>query len=206
MTTNKDTKTNLTTMSRRNVLKFSFAALATGLLSNSLLRPALAQAAEPTKPLIVYYSRTGNTKAVANQIQSLVGGDLFELRTTHSYPEDYRATTDQAKQELSSNFRPQLVNQVTNLDSYNLVFVGYPIWWSTFPMAFFTFFESANFAGKTIVPFCTHEGSGLSRSPADIAKLAPKAKLLQGLAIRGKRASSAQAEVESWLKSLKLMS
>lgn len=195
-----------TSMSRRNVLKYSLAALATGLVARSLFHPAVAYtAASPVeKPLIAYYSRTGNTRTVAEQIQRCTGGDLFELRTTHAYPEDYKATTEQARREQDEYFRPQLTARVDTMDARGMVFIGYPNWWGTMPMAFFTFLEAYDFSGKTLVPFCTHEGSGLGRGPADIARLCPEAKRLTGFAVRGRNVASAQPDVERWVKSLGL--
>lgn len=193
-------------LSRRKILTFSLAALATGFLVRGLF-PAVAHAAsspapDPAQagPLIAYYSRTGNTRAVAEQIRNRTGGELFEVRTTHAYPEAYRATTDQARREQDSNFRPTLTAQVANMENHKLVFIGYPNWWGTLPMALFTFLESYLFAGKTLVPFCTHEGSGLGRGPADIARLCPGATVLDGFAVRGGSAASAQANVDTWLK------
>ena len=84
---------------------------------------------KPGKILIAYYSKTGNTRSVANEIQKNVGGDLFEIKTTHSYPEEYQATTAQAKNEKNNNIRPQLAAKVPNMNSYDVIFVGYPIWW-----------------------------------------------------------------------------
>ena len=198
-------------LSRRTVLTAGLAALATGFLMR-VLSPALAHAAsapspaagQSAKPLIAFYSRTGNTRAVAEQIRSRTNGELFEVRATHAYPEAYRATTEQARRELDANFRPTLTAQVANMASHNVIFIGYPNWWGTLPMALFTFLESYPFSGKTLVPFCTHEGSGLARGPADIARLCPGATLLDGFAVRGGSAASAQANVDRWLKQIGL--
>lgn len=194
-------------LSRRNVLKLGFTALIAGLSTRMLLRPALAHASElpAGKILIAYYSRTGNTRAVAEQIHSRIGGELFEVHTTHSYPDAYRPTTEQAKREQESNFRPTLTAKVADMDACKTVFIGYPNWWGTLPMALFTFLESYDFAGKTIVPFCTHEGTGLGRGPSDIAKLCPTATLLDGFAVRGGSAASAQGNVDKWLKNINLL-
>lgn len=157
--------------------------------------------------LIVYWSRTGNTRTVAEAIRSIVPGDLFELKTTHTYPAAYRPTTDQAKREQEENFRPTLAADVADIDRYDTVFLGFPNWWSTMPMAFFTFLETHRLAGKTVVPFCTHEGSRLGASVDDIRRLCPQAKLLDGIALRGGEAGyaktdAARTEVASWLRRL----
>lgn len=154
------------------------------------------------KILIAYFSKTGNTRNVAQEIQKNVGGDLFEIKTTNTYPEEYQATTEQAKTEKNNNFRPQLVAEVANFDSYDVIFVGYPIWWGTMPMGVFSFLEQYNFAGKTVIPFCTHEGSGLGNSISDIKRTCPQANVLKGLALRGSNAASSQQEIAAWLKSI----
>ncbi|WP_206365517.1 flavodoxin [Siculibacillus lacustris] len=157
--------------------------------------------------LIAYWSRTGNTRAVAEGIRALVPGDLFELKSTHTYPAAYRPTTDQAKREQDENFRPKLVADVADIDGYDTVFLGFPNWWSTMPMAFFTFLETHRLAGKTVVPFCTHEGSALGASVGDIRRLCPSAKLLEGIALRGgeggyAKTDAARRDVASWLRRL----
>lgn len=154
------------------------------------------------KILIAYYSRTGNTRNVAQEIQNNVGGDLFEIKTTNTYPEEYQAATEQAKTEKNNNFRPQLATQVADFSSYDVIFVGYPIWWGTMPMGVFSFLEQHNFAGKTVIPFCTHGGSGLSDSVSDIRKTLPQANVLSGFALRGSEASKSQTEIANWLKSI----
>ena len=162
-----------------------------------------AQAAEgraPGKVLVAYFSWGGNTREIANQVHARVGGDLFEIETVNAYPAEYRACADIAKKEQNENARPALSTAVENMDAYDVVFIGYPIWWGTTPMALFTFFEQYDLAGKTIVPFCTHGGSGLSRSPSDIGKLCPQSKILAGIAIRGADVKSAQNELQSWLE------
>jgi len=154
------------------------------------------------KILIAYFSKTGNTRNVAQEIQKDVGGDLFEIKTTNKYPEEYQATTEQAKTEKNNNFRPQLATQVADFSSYDVIFVGYPIWWGTMPMGVFSFLEQHNFAGKTVIPFCTHGGSGLGDSVSDIKKTLPQANVLSGLAVRGSEASKSQTEIANWLKSI----
>ena len=151
------------------------------------------------KILVAYFSHSGNTREIATQIHKRVGGDIFEIVTVKPYPKVYRECTDLAKKELESNARPQLAKDIANMASYDLVFIGYPNWWGTIPMALFTFLEKYDFAGKTIIPFCTHEGSALGHSVQDITKLAPKAKLLEGLAVRGGSVKTAQNEVAVWL-------
>jgi len=166
------------------------------------------------KPLIAYYSRKGqnylggrildlkigNTEVVANKIQALTGGDLFEIQTVNNYPKDYEETTRVAKDELRTNARPELTAKVENITQYDVIYLGYPNWWNTFPMAVFTFLESYDLSGKTIIPFCTHEGSGIGNSERDIKKLCPKANVMTGLALRGSSVSKSGNEISNWLK------
>jgi flavodoxin len=167
-----------------------------------LMTASAANAAEKGKILVAYFSWSGNTRAIAEQIHQAVGGDLFEIKTVNPYPEEYHPTTEAAKQEQESNARPVLAVQVNDMDSYDVVFVGYPIWWGTLPMTLFTFLEQYDFSGKTIIPFCTHEGSALGRSIADIKKLCPRSTVREGLAIRGRNAGNAQSDIAAWLKKI----
>lgn len=172
-----------------------------------------------SKSLSAYFSRKGNnyvggsivnlpignTEVIAKKIQGLTGSDLFEIQTVQSYPADYTETTRTAQDELSSNARPELTEMVTEMDSYEVIYLGYPNWWGTMPMAVFTFLDSYDFSGKTIVPYCTHEGSGPGSSERDIKKLCPAAKVLSGLAIKGSTVGRADNDVANWLKKLGLI-
>ncbi len=146
--------------------------------------------------------KIGNTEVVAKMIQKVTGGDMFQIETVTAYPNDYTETTEVAKNELRTKARPKLTAQVENMGAYDVIFLGYPNWWGAPPMAVFTFLESYDLSGKTIAPFCTHEGSGMGHSEKDIAKSCPKAILLEGLAIRGTNAGTAESEVSSWLNEL----
>lgn len=166
-----------------------------------------------TKSLAAYFSREGNnyvsgsivnlaignTEVIAKMIQEKTGSDIFCIETVNSYPADYTETTNVAQKELRENARPKLAAHIENMESYDVIFLGYPNWWGTMPMAVFTFLEEYDFAGKTIIPFCTHEGSGLGHSEKDIAKLCPKAEVLNGKSFHGSRVKSAQKEVTEWL-------
>jgi len=152
-----------------------------------------------SKKIVVYFSHSGNTREIANQIQKSVSGDIFEIQSLENYPSNYNAVVKKAKQELESGYKPALKAKVSNIRSYDVVFIGYPIWCGTIPMPVVTFLSGYDFSGKTIIPFCTHEGSGLGRSITDIAKLCPQSKILEGLAVRGRDVKSAQNEVSEWL-------
>ncbi len=164
---------------------------------------AEAQQKKADKVLIAYYSyRGGNTKAVAEYIQQATGGDLFRIETDHPYPQDYNALTEQASEELEKGVRPKLKRTVPNMADYSVIYIGSPNWWGTIAPVVMTFLEGHNFAGKTIIPFITHEGSRMGKSVNDIKKLAPKAKVLDGFAIRGRNAKNSSEDVEKELKAL----
>ncbi|MDF2839206.1 MAG: hypothetical protein K0S60_909 [Evtepia sp.] len=172
-----------------------------------------------SKSLIAYFSRKGdnyvggsivnlpigNTEVMAKKLQELTGSDMFHIQTIKSYPADYTETTNVAQEEKRENARPELTAIVDDMNSYDVIYLGYPNWWGTMPMAIFTFLESYDFLGKTIIPFCTHEGSGMGISERDIKKLCPNAKVLAGLAIQGGRVDKADKDVANWLKKLDLL-
>lgn len=195
---------------RRDMLKFGLPVLGLGLgLTLGGLAPlADAWAAQPLlhqkKSLVVYFSRTGNTKAVAGHVVKAVGADVFAIETMSPYPDEYRKTTEQAKKELESGFRPPLQTRIADMSQYGVVFVGSPCWWGTIATPVMTFFESYDFSGKTLAPFMTHEGSGLGRSVAQIKELAPSATVTSGLALRGRAAQGSQKDVAEWLGKLNI--
>lgn len=166
------------------------------------------------KILITYFSRkganyvngsiinllVGNTETAAKMIQESAGGDLFEIKTVKTYPNDYTETTKVAQIEQRQNARPELAAHVENMDEYDTIILGYPNWWGTMPMAVFTFLEEYDFTGKTILPFCTHEGSGMGHSESDIKKLCPGAKVEKGLPIRGSSVKGAEKEISKWVE------
>ena len=123
------------------------------------------QAQNQERILIAYYSRTGHTRAIAEYIHQAVGGDIFEIIPARAYPSAYQAATTIARQEQRENARPALTSKVENIRQYyDIIFLGYPIWWGRMPMFFFTFLESHDLTGKTIIPFCTYGGSGVGQS------------------------------------------
>ena len=141
----------------------------------------------------------GNTEVIARKIQGLTGSDLFQIQTIKPYPEDYTETTRVAQDEQSGNDRPELTEMVTDMDSYQVIYLGYPNWWGTVPMVVFTFLESYDFSGKNNLPFCTHEGGGIGNSERDIKKLCPNAKVQSSLAIRGGSVNGAVGMVRGWV-------
>jgi flavodoxin len=156
------------------------------------------------KILVAYFSYSGNTREIADQIHKSVGGDIFEIQAVKPYPGDYDAVVKQAKQELEPSYKPALKTKIENIKSYDLVFIGYPNWCKTVPAPVRTFLSEYDFSGKTIAPFCTHEGSGLGRSATDISKFCPKSTLLDGIAIRGGDVKTAQNKLSEWLQKIKI--
>ncbi len=154
------------------------------------------------KILIAYFSHTGNTRAVAEKIHAVVGGDIFEIRTVDPYPPEYRKTVDRAWRELNGDQRPELTDSLTSIKDYGIVFLGYPNWCGTLPMAVWSFLEQHDFSGKTIAPFCTHGGGGLAHSLDDINKLCPSSNLSAAFAINGNRAHQADKEISAWLNEI----
>ena len=167
--------------------------------------------------LVVYFSHTGenysvgviekgNTHIIADMIAEETGADMFEIQPVNSYPDTYDGCKDVAKQEQNENARPEFVGSVANMEQYDTIFIGYPIWWGDLPMVVYTFLENYDFSGKTIIPFCTHEGSGLSGTNRSIENVCSGATVLDGLAIRGSVAQNQQDEAKSdvvkWLDGL----
>jgi len=142
----------------------------------------------------------GNTQAVAEMIGCVITCDTFRIRPVNPYPEDYMQTTRIAQDELRAGARPEISGLVSDMPSYGVVLLGYPNWWGTMPMPVYTFLEQYDFTGKAILPFCTHEGSGMGRSAAEIKKLCPGADVREGLAIQGGSVSRARPDIEKWLR------
>ena len=163
-----------------------------------------AQPAPAKKVLVAYYSHSGNTREVARQIAGASGGELFEIVPATPYPSDYQSVVDQAKKEISAGVRPALKIRVEDMSQYDVIFIGSPCWWATVAPPVATFLTSYDLAGKTVVPFMTHEGSRMGHSEADIRKLCPESQVPDGLPVRGGAAGSSKDTVEKWVRSLGL--
>ncbi|MBR1553452.1 MAG: flavodoxin [Schwartzia sp.] len=174
--------------------------------------------AAPTgkRALVVYFSRAdenynvgviekGNTRILAEMIAEATGADTFEIVPAKPYPKEYTPATEVAKKEKNENARPEIVGTMPDVSGYDMIFLGYPIWWGDLPMPCYTFFGKVKLEGKTIAPFCTHEGSGLSGTDGYIAN-ATKAKVTEALVMTGttaqKSRDEAKKEVSAWLKKL----
>lgn len=165
-----------------------------------------------TRVLIVYFSRTtgvydgplkvGHTKRVADFIQEHTGGDEYEIIPKESYPDDYEETTRVAMREQQEDARPAIANPLPDVSDYDTVFIGSPIWWGEYPMVVRTFLDGVDLNGKTVIPFTTHEGSGLGNTREQLASQYPKATVRDGLAIRGGDADNSKQAVDDWLNGL----
>ena len=146
----------------------------------------------------------GNTAIIADMIVEQTGADLFRIENVTPYPDTYDGLLEISRQEEAADTRPEIARTVENTEDYNVVFLGFPNWWGDMPMIVYGFLESYDFSGKTIVPFCTHGGSGLSNTPRRIADTCPEATVADGLAIRGKTAQEQRDEareaVTDWLR------
>ena len=177
-----------------------------------------AQSVSPEKILIVYLSRTNNTKALAEIIHNKVGGTLVALELEKPYPQDYRATVDQVANENEAGFLPPLKTKIANIQNYEVVFIGFPTWGMQLPPPMKSFLKEYNLSGKTVVPFNTNAGYGTGSSFETVKSLAPNSKILAGFTTKGgverdgvyfvmegEKAQKAENEVQQWLQKIKLI-
>lgn len=180
---------------------------------------------ETQKALIVYFSHAnavgvdvvssaslvssdgesrGITEVIADIIAENIEADVFEIVTQEAYPSDYNGTVDQAKEEQNVDARPALAAHIENIEDYDIIFLGYPNWWGTIPMPVYTFVEEYDLSGKTIIPFVTHEGSGIGNSVFDIKNACSNSDIVKPLAIRGSNVSrdDTKANVIQWLEKI----
>ena len=166
-----------------------------------------------SKKLVAYFShkgenyskgkivnlKKGNTEIAAEIISSIIEADIFEIVADKKYPIKYDNCIEIAKKELRENSRPKLKDNI-DIKEYDIIFVGYPNWWGTMPMPVWTFLEEKDFTNKKVLPFCTHEGSGLGKSESDIKKLTGGAEVLKGLAINGSEVNNSEKQIKKWLE------
>lgn len=152
------------------------------------------------KVLVTYFSYTGNTKAMAKVISKETGGDLFEIKTDKKYDD----LTNEAKDEIENDERHTLVSKVDHIEEYDVVFVGYPIWWHSTPVQINTFLDTYDLSDKTVIPFCTSGGSDLSETLPSFKNSCKAKKILEGLTLNGNEATSKsnQKEIKNWLSKL----
>ena len=165
------------------------------------------------KVLIVFFShagenyavgniKVGNTKLVADEIQKVTGGDEFEIVAEKNYNIPYASLTKLAREEQERNEKPAFKGEVKDIDQYSTVFIGGPVWWGTYPQVMFSFFDKYNLNGKTIIPFTTHEGSGLGNVVEDLKKLYPNSTFKEAFSIYGHETRNDLSKVNKWMKSL----
>lgn len=187
--------------------------------ANLFAQTTLSGAKKDAKILVAYFSRAdenynvgviekGNTQILAEFIADELKADTFRIQTVTPYPKAYKACTDVAMDEQRKKARPKLAGTLPNLKDYDIIFLGYPIWWGDLPMAVYTFLESGDFAGKTIIPFCTHEGSGDAGTVRRIESACPKATVLKAFSMRGQTAQksrdAAKRDTLKWISDIKL--
>lgn len=163
--------------------------------------------------LIVYYSRAdenyvsgvlkmlpvGNTEIAAGYIKELTGADMFKIEQKDPYSAGYNECIAQAQEDQKKDARPELVNMPDSIEKYSEIYLCYPNYWGTVPMAVFTFLDNFSFEGKTVKPLCTHEGSGMGRSEGDIKAHCKGAKVEKGLAIQGSSVVTSKSQIEKWI-------
>ena len=145
------------------------------------------------------YVKVGNTEIVVNGMKELIDADTFKIEMKNPYSPVYMTCIEEAKKDLRAKARPELVSMPESIDEYDTVVLAYPNYWGTMPMAVFTFLEAFDFTGKTILPLCTNEGSGMGGSEWDIKKTWPGADVKKGLSITGSQAANSTASVQKWL-------
>jgi len=155
------------------------------------------------KILIVYYSHSGNTRQIAKQIHTSIGGDLVEIETVDQYPTDHSDILDQARKEIYAGYRPTLKTKIERVKAYTLLFLGYPNWWGTIPTPVSAFLEENDLSGKTIAPFCTHGTGGLARTVEAIEQMCPDSEVLDALGIVNNRVHEAESDVSEWLSRIR---
>jgi flavodoxin len=172
----------------------------------------------PDKALVVYLSRTNNTKAIAKIIHEQVGGTLVALELEQPYPDNYQATVQQVAEENETGFLPPLKTKIDSMEKYDVVFLGFPTWGMQLPPPMKSFLTQYDLSGKTVIPFNTHAGYGTGSSFETVKALCPNSTVLEGfstkggveregiyLVMKGERAKKAETEVKKWLRKIKML-
>ncbi|MBQ7578763.1 MAG: SUMF1/EgtB/PvdO family nonheme iron enzyme [Synergistaceae bacterium] len=175
--------------------------LARGAIGTGLITSQAMQESSRTgkKILIAYFTWSGNTQGIAYELQKQTGADIFEISPVNEYSESYNTVLRQAQQDQRRQARPKLRNHVKNFDDYDIIMLGYPNWWASIPMPIASFLQEYNFAGKTIMPFCSHGGGRFGQSLTAIAKLAPNSVITEGLSVHYSGGSSLKSDIAKWL-------
>lgn len=164
-----------------------------------------AGAAKNPRVLIVYFTWAGSTEVVAKEIQRLIGGDLVRITRVESYPTEYAEVGKAAKAELEKDVHPAIVPQSIDVENYDIVCIGHPIWNGRMPMPLYSFLDRTDLSGKLVLHFCTHGGSSLADTHEELARLAPGARLPDGLAVYGWHGVRGIEKVAAWLADLGLL-
>ena len=201
-------------MKAKNIILATLALmLATGCQGQTKQEVKQEKQNTMSKSIVIFFSHAGdnysvgnvevgNTKIVADYISEIAGADQFEI-VTHKYDGmAYTPLINLAKEEANNGELPPYEGDAPDLSQYDIVFIGGPVWWGTYPQVMFTLFKDINLDGKTVIPFTTHEGSGLASCVSDVKKAFPKAKVAQGFSIYGHEVRGGRAKVEKWLKGL----
>ena len=161
------------------------------------------------KSIVIYFSRAdenygvgvvdkGNTEILAEYIKDITNAELFKVERKIPYAKDYKTCCDEAKEEQTNNERPELIRYLDNIDDYDVIYIGSPIYWGTMPQPMFTQLEKLNFEGKIVKPFTTHEGSGLGNVISDLEKICIGADIKEALAIKGTKAKESKEVIRNW--------
>ena len=168
-----------------------------------------------TKTLIAYFSRAdenhfgggemryvdvGNTEIVVGLMKELIDADVFKIEMKNPYAKDYKTCIMESRRDLNAKAKPELVSLPPSIDEYDTVILAYPNYWGTMPRAVFTFLDAFDFTGKTILPLCTHEGSGMGASVRDLRQVCRGVKVENGLPVRGSLAAESKPQIEEWFK------
>ena len=201
-------------MKAKNIILATLALmLATGCQGQTKQEVKQEKQNTMSKSIVIFFSHAGdnysvgnvevgNTKIVADYISEIAGADQFEI-VTHKYDGmAYTPLINLAKEEANNGELPPYEGDAPDLSQYDIVFIGGPVWWGTYPQVMFTLFKDINLDGKTVIPFTTHEGSGLASCVSDVKKAFPKANVTQGFSIYGHEVRSGRVKVEKWLKGL----
>lgn len=162
-------------------------------------------AATSASRLIVNGDLYGSVQYMATVIGEATKGDMIRIQTATPYPQDYSSLAEQANQERQNDVHPALNLNIENFDDYDVVFVGYPIWWYQMPMAMYSFFDKYDFTGKTLIPFSSHGGSGWSGTVDDIAGMEPGATMVNGYSISRSNVANSEDGIREWLRSIGML-
>lgn len=173
---------------------------------NGTEQTTAGQSAEETgqKSLVVYFSWSGNTESVAQEIAAQTGADVFKIEPQEPYTDDYDELLDIAQEEQRNSARPAIAGSIEGLDSYEVIYLGFPNWWGDMPMILYTFLEEYDLSGKTVAPFVTSGGSGFSNTVSAMKSLEPEADFLDGLSLGSSAAAEPADSVGSWLEDIGL--